>query len=589
MESLGRKAELAAKYKDQLHEHKHLEEKLARAEMLRDKYRKKLEESGDMKKQIKSLEEQNSQVGERLAFAEEEYRKVQAFKPMMDSYKDQVQQLTSKINQMVIEKNKLDYDIRRYQEKLTITELERQRDQDQISTLEDRMRELEFGGDPSLLGPRDDDDDEEDDDEVGEGEDDVTLGEDGEPIGGGSGSTGGSRGSRPPNAKVERRIFELKSRITSLERENDSLRHERSQDGADHRVKLLESMLDDANKLKDQFQQDFLNAKKHNMLLDNEISRLEGGVDHDLSLSLRQRLNESEEALQGSRRKLAETEVTLEECRKDLIVAKSNLNLVDKDKVDALNEMRKEAQVGMEDLSREHAALKTRVADLENESGSRLERLNQLLIEKDQLQALVVKHKDEMLEKEKTLSELKAQVAIQDSREAYDVETAKSHLEGEIQRGERLAEENALLKEQVAQLQVKMQKAKEFIKQQDHQHRGSLGGLGLDGPPTPSSSSSHSYSSSIPSSGTGLGPHSSVEEALAATRTELRNREEEMERLRWTMSKQRSLWRKEQGVMLTAWYELGRRVQRDHLATQRTGTTWLSAQRRAVDIQTKRR
>lgn len=94
------------------------------------------------------MEEQNNTLLEKLANTEDEYRKVMAFKPMMESYKEQVHQLTTKVNQMVIERNKLEYDIKRYQGKLTLGELEKQRDQDQIHLLEDRLKELELGSVP---------------------------------------------------------------------------------------------------------------------------------------------------------------------------------------------------------------------------------------------------------------------------------------------------------------------------------------------------------------------------------------------------------------------------------------------------------
>lgn len=70
-----------------------------------------------------------------------------------------------------------------------------------------------------------------------------------------------------------------KSKITLLEREIDSLRHSRTQDGADQRVVLLENMLDDANRLKIKFEQELLASQKKNLMLENEIGRLKNGVE----------------------------------------------------------------------------------------------------------------------------------------------------------------------------------------------------------------------------------------------------------------------------------------------------------------------
>ena len=243
-EDLVRKAEQAVRLKDQVQEYKHAQDKLQKAETLVEKYKKKLEAQSDMQKQQKVLEDQNRVLAEKLSNTEDEYRKIMSLKPMLESYKDQVQQLTNKMNQMTIERNKLEYDIRRYQERLTLGELEKQRDQDQIQLLEERMRELEHG----LTGI---------------------------PI-----ATSTPGGTRIQDAQTERQTFELKSKITQLEREIDSLRHSRTEENLDARVKLLESMLDDANKVKIDFETKFVNAQKQIMLLENELGRLRSGVEY---------------------------------------------------------------------------------------------------------------------------------------------------------------------------------------------------------------------------------------------------------------------------------------------------------------------
>src|SRR5262249_38690231 len=129
VEDLSRKAELAAKLRDQLQEYRHTAEKLQKSETAKEKYKKRLEEAGDLRRQVKvslhqpsrqprrdfcaqlcsnpssrrprprlffpsrfvlaagqTLEEQNFILAEKNQQLEEEYRKVSAFKPMMESY-----------------------------------------------------------------------------------------------------------------------------------------------------------------------------------------------------------------------------------------------------------------------------------------------------------------------------------------------------------------------------------------------------------------------------------------------------------------------------------------------------------------------
>jgi protein HOOK3 len=55
VEDLTKKAEQSARLKDQLDEYKHAAEKLQKTENVIEKYKKKLEESADLRRQIKVL------------------------------------------------------------------------------------------------------------------------------------------------------------------------------------------------------------------------------------------------------------------------------------------------------------------------------------------------------------------------------------------------------------------------------------------------------------------------------------------------------------------------------------------------------
>jgi protein HOOK3 len=144
-EDLLRSAELAARLKDQLDEYRHTAEKLQKAENVIDKYKKKLEETADLRKQIKALEDQNHTLMDRNQQIEDEYRKVLAFKTLMDSYKDQVAMLETKNNELIREKNKLEYELTQSTKKVEVLELDRARDSDRIQYLEDNLQEVQLG------------------------------------------------------------------------------------------------------------------------------------------------------------------------------------------------------------------------------------------------------------------------------------------------------------------------------------------------------------------------------------------------------------------------------------------------------------
>ncbi|KAI9595395.1 HOOK protein-domain-containing protein [Syncephalis fuscata] len=541
LEDATRKADLAAKLKDQLQEYRHTADKLQKAEIARDKYKKRLEETSDYRRQIKTLEEQNFLLAEKNREMEDDYRKVSAYKPMIESYKEEVQQLQSKSNQLTLEKNRLNFDLQRYQEKVTLAELEKQNDADHINLLNDRLRELELSGgqmiptESKTSGGGGGGGDDDDDDDSGSLMSPVV-------------------GERMDSVIAGRGQFELKSKIVALEHEIHQLRHNKDDGGTSQRIVLLESLLDDANKMKAKLEEDYLAAHQKNMTLENEIARL----DHDVSLQLRSRLNQSEEQLATTKRRLAELEVELSENKRELVIAKSNLTLIDKDKLDALAQIRDEASRELGDLEKTHSTLKDRCTELEAESQRQLERITQLLEEKDLLQGQVVQHKDQLLEKEQNNSNLKQTLTILESKEQAGAD--------EIPRPD------CPTTRANPAVASKMQKAKEFIRQQDRMFKESKTGPAA--------------------------PQETFEEALTSLRAEVKKRDEEIARLKTQSQEVRNQSRREQQLIVSAWYEIGRRMQSTQYSkSHRPGATpqppapvsWLGQQRRTLDIQTRRR
>lgn len=95
---------------------------------------------------LQALEEQNKSLVEQNKQIEEDYRKVLAFRTLMDSYKDQVAALETKNQELIREKNRLDYDVKHLAAKVEGLETERMGYTDHIQSLEDRVREMEFDG-----------------------------------------------------------------------------------------------------------------------------------------------------------------------------------------------------------------------------------------------------------------------------------------------------------------------------------------------------------------------------------------------------------------------------------------------------------
>ncbi|KAI8991736.1 hypothetical protein BDF20DRAFT_904224 [Mycotypha africana] len=109
-----------------------------------------MEESSDLKRQIKALEEQNAHLLERSHQVEDEYRKVLAFKTLMDSYKEQVQQLEIGNREIIKEKTKLEEELANMTDTCHYLQDERDRHMEQIQLLEEHIKELELGDGQTL-------------------------------------------------------------------------------------------------------------------------------------------------------------------------------------------------------------------------------------------------------------------------------------------------------------------------------------------------------------------------------------------------------------------------------------------------------
>lgn len=64
-----------------------------------------------------------------------------ANKQMVDKYKNQLEQMIEKVNQLTVEKSKLEYEKMRAVENQKLLEAERQRDKEVIVSYEERLRE----------------------------------------------------------------------------------------------------------------------------------------------------------------------------------------------------------------------------------------------------------------------------------------------------------------------------------------------------------------------------------------------------------------------------------------------------------------
>ena len=282
------------------------------------------------------MEKQNADLVDKNASIEEEYRKVAAFKPLMESYKIQIAELESKVSARTKEGETFKFELEQTRIKLKIANEERAKDSETLELYQERVRELELQSHqrPTVTSPKTPvatvvhEDGlvtegesmavlEDEDDEGGLGEElDTVL----------SGTT----------------MTDLKLQVRRLKRELEAVRKNEVDSS---RILVLENLLEDANRMKARYEADYIAEHREKLVLQSAMEEIRSGKsmgdgyvrvlsgwvlhsDRDYSpeaaIALRQRLNETVEQLDELRRKHTELEVNFENQRKELTIAKSD-------------------------------------------------------------------------------------------------------------------------------------------------------------------------------------------------------------------------------------------------------------------------
>ncbi|XP_066915216.1 protein Hook homolog 3-like [Clytia hemisphaerica] len=142
IEQLSSLADEARSLKDEMDVLRHTQDKVARYEATIEAYKKKLGELGDMRQQMKTLEQKNEIYMQQTMSLEEDSKRANALKNQVELYKTQISDLHSK--QMELEKrcDKAEFDAQRNKEKLLSTEAENERLKQERDMLKETNEEL---------------------------------------------------------------------------------------------------------------------------------------------------------------------------------------------------------------------------------------------------------------------------------------------------------------------------------------------------------------------------------------------------------------------------------------------------------------
>ncbi|XP_037087648.1 protein Hook homolog 3-like [Pollicipes pollicipes] len=125
-EELQRMADETRRLRDELEILRDLASKVPQYEAKLDTYQKRLQEMGDLRRQIKLLEEKNTDYMQQNMELEEELKKSGSYRPQLDLYKKQVGELHDQLAEETKKRDKAEFDLRKLAEKMAALQSEKE-------------------------------------------------------------------------------------------------------------------------------------------------------------------------------------------------------------------------------------------------------------------------------------------------------------------------------------------------------------------------------------------------------------------------------------------------------------------------------
>ncbi|XP_047672060.1 protein Hook homolog 2 isoform X2 [Tachysurus fulvidraco] len=141
-EELTRLAQEAQGLKDEMDILRHSSDRVSRLEALVETYKRKLEDLGDLRRQVRLLEEKNTVYMQRTCELEEELRRANAGRTQLDSYKRQVHELHTKHSSEAVKAERWQFEYKNLHDKYEALLKEKERLISERDTLRETNEEL---------------------------------------------------------------------------------------------------------------------------------------------------------------------------------------------------------------------------------------------------------------------------------------------------------------------------------------------------------------------------------------------------------------------------------------------------------------
>lgn len=284
-EDLTSLAEEAQSLKDEMDVLRHSSDKVSKLEAQVEAYKKKLEDLGDLRRQVKLLEEKNSRDMQNTVSLEEELRKANTARAQMENYRRQVVELQNKLSEESKKADKMEFEYKRMREKVDSLQKEKDRMRTERDSLKETIEELKC---------------------VKAQESQLTAGL--VPL-----------GSNEPSDSLAAEIVtpEIRERMIRLQHENKMLKL--AQDGSDNQqIALLQSLLEDANSRKTELEMENRRANQRLLEGQSQVEELqkslqEHGSKADDMVLMKRKCQEHLEKLRDVNNELQKKNAVVEE------------------------------------------------------------------------------------------------------------------------------------------------------------------------------------------------------------------------------------------------------------------------------------
>lgn len=317
-EELTSLAEEAQSLKDEMDVLRHSSDKVSKLEAQVEVYKKKLEDLGDLRRQVKLLEEKNTSYMQNTVTLEEDLRKAHAARAQLETYKRQVVELQNKLSEESKKADKMEFEYKRVKEKVDSLQKEKDRLRTERDSLNETIEELRC---------------------VKAQESQLTSGL--VPL-----------SSNEPSDSLAAEIVtpEIRERLIRLQHENKMLKL--AQEGSDNeQIALLQSLLEDANSRKNELETE-------NRLVNQRLLEGQSQVE-ELQKSLQEHGSKAEDdallsSVCASNLSQSTTVLMKRKCQEHLDKLK-----------DANNELQKRS-AAIEELENKHTSSIQRIEELED-------------------------------------------------------------------------------------------------------------------------------------------------------------------------------------------------------------------------------